>query len=697
MEYYNKLMCVTYSELTAPCTDGEPIIKANTLNLNIWRGNIDRAHRGGGEGGQALIVYSTLPEKYRERFEMTWGNPEELIKKAMIKKTVRLDTRAREYYEGYTYDMKGADTHLSDKLINEYTLNASVLNELVKILNDRTSVRKSLGGNMRNLWTTIQDSCELLRKKTSEMSNDGRGHTLPRNTLRLKAKINAYKRDGYAALISGKIGNQNTLKITETAGNLLIALKRSRTPVYNDTQLFGKFNEMAADMGLKPIKSLSGMKAWLNSEGIMPLWYDAVYGEQAARQKFGRKHRTILPSKRDALWYGDGTKLNLYYQDENGQVRTTCVYEVIDASSEVLLGYHISDSEDYEAQYHAYRMAIQISGHKPYEIVHDNQGGHKKLEKQGGFFDKICHVHRSTAPYNGESKTIESIFGRFQQQILHQDWRFTGQNVTAKKANSRPNLEFIEANKDSLYTFEELKDAYAAARKQWNEAMMPGTTERRIDRYTNSVNEDTEEVNLYAMIDMFWIFTGTPVTFTDQGIKIQIKGKAYQYEVFSAPGVPDHEWRRLHTLERFRVAYDPYDMTSVRLYSTDKSGGLRFARVAEPYMVIHRAIQEQTEGEASLIRQEQAANMQDRIEYQVTAKAIEYAHGTAPEQNGLNTPKLKGVTAEVQKQIDERTGKYSQSPEEYQLGRVTKKQSMEDWKDQQEATVVDLKKTASKL
>lgn len=450
-------------------------------------------------------------------------------------------------------------------------------------------------------------------------------------------------------------------------------------------------------MGLKELKSLSGMKSWLNSEGIMPLWYDAVYGEQAARQKFGRKHRTILPTQRDALWYGDGTKLNLYYRDEQGNVRTTQAYEVIDAATEVLLGYHISDSEDHEAQYHAYRMAIQTSGHKPFEIVHDNQGGHKKLQKQGGFFNKICHVHRSTAPYNGESKTIESIFGRFQSQVLHQDWRFTGQNITARKMSSRPNVEFVEANKDSLYTLAELKNAYAEARKMWNEACFPGTEERRIDRYNNSVNDETEEVNLYSMIDIFWIYTEKPSTFTDQGIKIQIKKKSYQYEVFSAPGVPDHEWRRMHTLEQFYVAYDPYDMTSVRLYSIDKAGNKRFARVAEPYMVIHRAIQEQTEGEAKLIRQEQEANIQDRVEYQVAAKKIEYAHGVAPEQNGLNTPKLKGVTAEVQKQIDERTGRYSSDPEEYQLGRVTKHISMEDWRDHQEAVVIDRKKTADKL
>lgn len=696
MEYYNKMICVEYKELTAPCcVDGSPIMKPCTLDLNIFRGNIDRAHRGGGEGNKALIIYSTVPAKYRERFELTFGKPEEIIKKSMVKDTIKLDVKAREYYEEYTYDMKGTMTHLSNKLIDEYTINASVMNVLVKTINDRTSLRKALSGSMTNVWNTIATSCESLRQKTAEMAPDGKGHTLPKNLARLKDKINEYKRDGYAALISGKIGNQNTLKINETAGNLLIALKRSRTPVYTDTQLLEKFNEMSADMGIKPIKSLSGMKAWLNSEGIMPMWYDAVYGEQAARQKFGRKQRTALPSRRDTLWYGDGTKLNLYYLDENGDVRTTSVYEVIDASSEVLLGYHISDHEDYEAQYHAYRMAIQLSKHKPYEIVHDNQGGHKKLENKGGFFDKICHIHRSTAPYNGESKTIESIFGRFQSQILHKDWRFTGQNITASKTSSRPNLEFIEANKDSLYTLDELKDAYAAARKEWNEGMMPGTNQKRIDIYNNSVNEDTEEVNIYTMIDMFWIFTDKPITFTDQGIKLTVKKQAHQYEVFSAPGVPDHEWRRLHTLQRFYVAYDPYDMTSVRLYSEDKAGQKRFERVAAPYMTIHRALQEQSVEEKQLIRRELEANQQDRIEYQVSAKAIEYAHGMAPEQNGLNSPKPKGMTKEMQEQIEKRTAKYSDSPEEYQLGRYTKKTSMDDWKD--ETTVVDFKKTMDKI
>lgn len=695
MEYYNKILCVTFAELTG---GRDPVMKANTLKCNVQRCNIACARRGGGEGTQALYVWSSIPEKYRRRFVATYGDPEEKMREAMTKASIKIDAKAREYYEAYTYmDKDGQERHLTEKMIEEYTINASVLGELEKMAARRQAIRSSLNAPMSGAWDLILDSSERMRESY--------GHTLPGTLARLKTRLKAWKADGYQSVVSGKLGNSSALKITGDFLKLIVALKRSKVPVYTDAQLFEKANEIAEERGWKPIRSLSGMKKWLNSPSVEPLWYDAVYGEQAARQRYGRKHKTALPTRRDTLWYGDGTKLNLYYRDEQGKVRTTQVYEVIDAMSEVLLGYCISDTEDYEAQYHAYRMAIQKSGHKPYEIVYDNQGGHKKLDSDG-FIGKICRVHRPTQPYNGESKTIESVFGRFQAQVLHKDWRFTGQNVTAKKASSRPNVEFIEANKDSLYTLEELKDAYAAARKEWNEGVHPATGERRIDMYEKSVNEETQEVTLHDMVDMFWVFTKRMATFTDQGLQVTVKGEKRQYEVCSSPGVPDHEWRRKHTYERFIVAYDPYDFASIRLYTKGTDGSLRFERTAEPYILIHRALQDQQgTDDAKFIRQEQEANLQDRIERTVAGRTIAAEHGTDAEQQGLHSPKLKGTTAAVQRQIDHRMERYSQPPEQYQLGRHTKSLSLDDWldvmdgkaEDEMRIPLLPEKKIASKL
>ena len=687
MEYYNRTLCVTFDELTG---GDNPIIRRSTLLSNVQRGNIQNVRQGKGEGNYALYVYASLPMKYRLMFEEKYGKPQDVLKAQELKEWVKEDVEARGFYEVFEYDLNGVQTRLSQKLIDEYTANATVLKLLWERMNELTATTHALGGGRRgDLWDIVFAQSEKLREVT--------GHTLPKNLARLKEKMSQYKKGGYAALISGKIGNKNTLKITEEAGRRLVALKRSRVPVLTDSQIFETFNQECEAKGWKPLKSVRSLKTWLESAAIEPLWHDAVYGEMSAHQKFDRRHKTQLPTMRDALWYGDGTKLNLYYRDEDGKVRTTSVYEVIDAATEVFLGFCISDTEDYEAQYMAYRMAIQVSGHKPYEIVHDNQGGHKRANSSG-MLDKICHIHRTTAPYNGASKTIESVFGRFQQQVLHKDWRFTGQNITAKKESSRPNMEFIEANKDQLYTLDELKAAYLKARTEWNEMAHPATGEQRIRMYEQSENPETPVVTASDMVEMFWVTCDRMSTFTSSGIEITVKGKKRAYEVMSAPGVPDIEWRRKHTYQKFVVKYDPYDFGSIRLYWKDKAGELRFERVAEPYLVIHRAIQEQTEGEAAFIRAQQTATEQSRIERTVAGRLIEQAEGTSPEQHGLTSPDLKGVRKDVQRQIERRTRKYSREPEELSLGRVTKKVSQIDWIEVENGpAIVDLKKVAGKL
>ncbi len=685
MEYYKKTLCVTHEELTS---GDDPVIRSDTLRQNVHRGNIQSAHRGGGEGGYALYIYSSLPDKYQKRFVAKYGDPEQKLIREMIMSKVKKDENAELFFEEYRYDKNGEQVPLPERIQAEYVWNASVLNALISELDTLRPKRNMLGGS-RNVWETLLARVEEWREEYA--------HTLPGSEGRLKSLVNQYRPQNYAVLVSGKYGNSNTLKIEEEAGRYLVALKRSRVPVYTDMQIFEEYNRVAPERGWKPLKSPRSLREWLNSSRIEPLWYDAVHGEMKAHQRYGRKHKTELPSRRDSLWYGDGTKLNLYYKDEHGNVRTIGVYEVMDAYSEVLLGFHISENENYEAQYHAYRMALQTSGHKPYELVHDNQGGHKKLERvSDGLLAKISHIHRPTAPYSGQSKTIESAFGRFQSQVLHKDWRFTGQNITTKKASSRPNLEFIEANKDKLYTLAELKAKYVEARREWNEMKHPATGISRIGMYNTSVNEEMEAVTARDMVDIFWVMTSRPSTFTSSGIEVTIGGKSRTYEVYSSPGVPDHEWRRRNTYKQFYVKYDPYDFGSVRLYWKDKGGEFRFERVAEPYMVIHRAIQDQGEGEAAFIRREQEANVQDRVERQVVAKEIEYEHGVAPEQHGLNTPKLKGITAEVQRQIDRRTKKYGQPPEEITLGRSTKVISNISW-DQLGRREVDKRKIVGKF
>ena len=659
MEYYNKMICVTVDELTQKY-NGQQVTTFANYNKLVTRNRIELAHRGGGMGGYVRVVYSSLPDRFRARFEAIHGNPEQILEQQkMEKKVLKIDKDARDFYMSHI--LPNGKT-LVDTRVEEYTINASVLGLVLTALNERMAKVKALGGGVpKDLWHKALDLSESYRKDYN--------HTLP-NTLRgLRDKMNAFKRDGYIALISGKDGNENTLKITDEAGDQIIALKRCKVPVYTNSQLFAKYNEIAKDKGWKPLKSISSLVSFLERPEVKRRWYDAVHGELAAHQKYTRKHKTALPSFRDSLWYADGTKLNLYYKayDEKGklQVRTTQVYEVMDAFSETFLGYFISDSENYEAQYNSFRMAIQTAGCRPFEIVTDNQGGHKKLEATQ-FFEKICHVFRFTAPYSGQSKTIESTFGRFQAQILHQDWRFTGQNITTKRETSRPNLEFIEANKENLYTLEELKIAYAKAREAWNSAKHPATGVSRFEMYQNSVNPETIAVDQLDMIEMFWLTTQKPATFTASGITIEVDTKKYTYEVLGTDKMPDLEFRKNHTFRQFYVMYDPCDMTQVRLY-TKETNGMRYIATAEPYVKVHRNLQEQKPGEMTFIRQMDMRNKQERVNFQLEAAELEMVHGVAPEQFGLNRPRIKGLNLVTTEALMDTTVKKSKPSKQVEI------------------------------
>lgn len=632
-------MAVTFRELTShnPEADedaaGMTVMSVANYKWHTKQGNINIIRPGKGLDHPALVEYDSLPPRFKERFRIIWGDPYDVIKESMMKDDVVIDRTARDYFVQY---LLPDGTHIPDEFQEEYTQNASVMNVLIDMMKNMKAQRRMLNNHTPINFSAIHDTSEKLRVTT--------GHTLPGSEARLRAKINEYKKKGYKCLISGKLRNTNTLKITPEGGIFIIMQKRRRVPVMSDYQIMLEYNRVAPNYGWKQLVSVESVTRFLNAPENVQRWYDAVYGELKAFRKFGYKFKTILPEVRDALWYGDGTKLNLYYKAYEGGkwvMKTTQVYEVMDAYSEVFLGHHISETENYTAQYNAYRMAVETAKTRPYEIVVDNQGGHKKLDNSG-FLNRICRVQRNTAPYRPPAKTIEAVFGRFQNQVLHKDWRFTGQNITAKSTKSRQNLEFVEANPENLYTLDELKIAYAAAREEWNNMPHPATGVPRIQMYENSVNPEAQGLDKLDMIEMFWLITSKPSTFTASGIEITIEGKKYTYDVY-AGDLPDFDFRKKNIGRKFYVQYDPLDLTQVRLYE-ETASGKRYVADAMPYFEVARAMQDATHESSSYIRRVMNLEEQIRIDTYLDNIRLEHENNVAPEQFGLNRPLPKGIS-----------------------------------------------------
>ena len=453
MEMFGKTLCITFDELVR-----SGIMSKSNFDKHVRERKFQVLQKGG-NGRKVLVAYETLSDALRSVVEKKLPDIKKQLKKGQINPmNIRLksDDKAVEFYKTYT-------PKISIDRQKEYVLNAKVMNAMIVQETGLQNKHSEYGYTHKSLVrNTVISLCEELRKSFN--------HTLPKSESRLIEKFRDYKKRGYVALVSGTTGNQSARKIGPREGRILLRLKRSKFPVYTDMEIFDEFNRIVAERNarviceedrLKPVESPQTVINYLYKTGIKLWWYGVVHGEIAFKNEFMPQFDTKLPQMPNTLWYGDGTKLNLYYKDYDKKnkrmvARTIDVYEVMDACSEMFLGYSFG-AENFLTQYEAYRMALETWKVKPYEIVTDNQGGHKKPEAQA-FFKKICHLHKTTMPHNGQSKTIESAFGRFQQQVMHKLYNYTGQNVTATKESSHVNIDLIMKNISQLPTLEEMKE-----------------------------------------------------------------------------------------------------------------------------------------------------------------------------------------------------------------------------------------------
>lgn len=633
-EFYNDTLCVHGGWLYK-----SGLMKKCNYDSYTQRGPFRVLRSGGGKNTPALIAWVSLQPEYQEQIKKEYGDPTKTTKHIIFRDYLERDPKAIQFYADYTLETGEA---IQDDLQKKYAAEASILNAINRVLNDRVLKTKALGtGGKLATWKKLAEIIHNLPRHTWP-------HALPKNYRSLQRKYKSYNEEGYEALIHGGIGHKNSEKINDNAKLWVMARWCDRVrKVATIAQLHDEYNEKAAEEGWKLLKDDKALYNFLNKPDVKSQWYGYRYGELKAKEKYNFQNSTKMPTMRDSLWYSDGTKLNLYYLDENNKMATCNVYEVMDAYSELLLGYHVSATEDYQAQYYAYKMAAKNAGHRPYEIRFDGQGGHKKLVA-GEFLSKVARLSIKTQPYNGKSKTIESAFGRFQQQVMKKLWYFTGQNINAKKEESKANMEFILANKSNLPTLEEAIQAYEQCRMEWNQKPHHATKTPKVDMYYASVNPKAPELTMFEMVDIFWILRDKPATLNAYGLTFKEKNQKYTYMVYDENRMPDVDFLNKHIDRKFFVRFDPDDMSLVYLYEKTPMG-LRFVSAAETKLETARAIQDQEDWEASYYKKIEQLNKTNRINKRDAMDEILEQHGMLPEQYGLNSPALKGIESQKRK------------------------------------------------
>lgn len=206
MEYYGNRLCISMRDLV----DGGIMTEPNYKQL-ASRGRFDVVRRGGGAVGcYALVAVDSLPQRYKDKVEEVYPGGTQVRLEGWIKSNYETDQQAVAFF----FSKEKCGVALPREKAQEYITNASVLNTCIKLYERAATAQKLFGGKYD--WGKMAATIEILRKHF--------GHTLPASTLRFRKKVNDYKTNGYACLISGKFGNQSARKVDYKTERLILGI-----------------------------------------------------------------------------------------------------------------------------------------------------------------------------------------------------------------------------------------------------------------------------------------------------------------------------------------------------------------------------------------------------------------------------------------------------------------------------------------
>lgn len=251
MEYYGKILCISYKDLTY---DDRPVIredgKADYSKSRALRGHhpsmlsmeelapimsvpnykklaarkeINVVRQGKGLGSYALVEIATMPLRFQERIKLKYGDMKEDVIRNWLGSHYHIDAKAREFYTRFRFDNGDA---LPPEHIQEYTVNASVIEAVMRAMEDATFMRKAMKAGPVN-WGELAGAISYYQAEF--------GHTLPVSSNRFKKRVNDFKANGYESLISRKFMNQNRRKVTYDIERLLLSIDGQPEQPFNTT------------------------------------------------------------------------------------------------------------------------------------------------------------------------------------------------------------------------------------------------------------------------------------------------------------------------------------------------------------------------------------------------------------------------------------------------------------------------------
>lgn len=531
------------------------LISYNAINKRIRSESCsEKQLRKPSLGCDALILFSSLSQEWRDMLTVHFGTPTEEIKKSWFAQHYIADRGAWDFYTGYTY---GEKVKLELNTIEMYVYQASVLNTVLLMKNNRKQYLKSLNCNSVDIWDSLSKDVNAFREVD---------HKLPTTKDSLRYKVTKYAKEGYPAIISGKYGMQNALKVKERDQEALIDELLAKHTNLDNELIATLYNMVAERLNWQTITAQTVGNRKKESNLVI---YAGRNGVSALSNNLLMQNKRTAPTTPMLYWTLDGWDAELMYQnttvDKRGYSTTTyhnrlTMVVVLDAFNKYPIGYAIGSHESPELIKEALRNAInhtaELFGQRfnPRQLQSDNYQS-KVLTP---IYQACTKYYTPAKVKNAKAKVIEPYFNHINKKYCKLMDNWSGHNINSGSKN-QPNSEML--NKLSKFFPDE------QGCRQQLEGIIRAERSKKVDEYVKNWANVTEDLKLQMPQENFLLALGRKSGDTNRlegpGLIVKIAGAKQTYDSF------DLEFRK-QAHKDWEIIYDLDNINQVLAVSKDE-------------------------------------------------------------------------------------------------------------------------------
>jgi hypothetical protein len=515
-----------------------------------------------------LFEYEKLSDSNKNKINARFGDPYEYTAKQPIRKLIKWDDKAEEFFLSHRYD---EGKKLPIETVKKYTIAANVLNMLKGL--DKKEIKKLLNLQIEQFYDQL---IEIIKQDKIDLPV-----TYRRLVANPDSALKKYAKDGYASLIDWRFGNKLAAKVKDETCEAVLLEMIAHHNQYDDVFIKTQYNKWAKENNYKQIddSTVGHWRRKRNSEVVM-----FREGNAALKNSVLRISKGARPSAPMLMIESDDNVLDLYFIDNNDErqgSKFTHRYVAIivtDSFNDYVLGYAyaiagtLDDGGTLDLIRAAYLNAMyhikSVTGawYLPHETKTDNWGI-KTLEP---FYRSLGNYIKT--PVGSKNRGyIENFFGsNFWKNCLKIGANnYTGNNITAKHRGV--NDEVVKALKKERPLIgneaEQQIESFFHRLRHMPQSNGLSKHQQWLSAWNELASEEKRLINDEQFLLKFGIHhlpkNGELPRLTNRGVEVQICNQKFSYDIVG--GTPIE-----YLSKKVNVIYDPFDMSRVMITDNEQ-------------------------------------------------------------------------------------------------------------------------------